>query len=153
MSTWTGQEKFDCYCGKPAFVRVSEEGTPEMICFAHSYESGLFASLPKIRPEDFETFCSPTREESKLLHDAGEVEHPLVLAYIAGRKRVRQLIAEGMRETHPVIQEYLQVSAGFASSNEDIDRAWDALDDEEKSYIRNYEKKAPPWRPKEEDES
>jgi peptide methionine sulfoxide reductase MsrB len=30
---WTGQEKFDCYCGRPAFVKVNGEGVPEMICF------------------------------------------------------------------------------------------------------------------------
>jgi hypothetical protein len=50
---WDGTEKITCFCGKPAVVTL-REGKPFLICFAHSYESGLILEIPENRPDDWE---------------------------------------------------------------------------------------------------
>lgn len=156
MSTWTGQEKFDCYCGKPAFIKVNEEGIPEMICFAHTRESGLWAPFPKEKPDDWRCVESPTRADSKPYHDAGDADHYMVRAYFAGRTRVREIMADGFVENHPAVPPFLNEMAKLVILNEagqeDSDEAetlrsgmdvlWDALDEEEQSFVRNWKKRA-----------
>ena len=155
---WTGEEKFDCYCGRPAFVKINE-GVPEMICFAHTYESGLWAPMPKEKPADWATVESPTHEESNPFKD--EPGHPLVLAYLAGRKRLREMTAQGFEERHPAVTIFLAEMAKLvlldAESNEaeelrcQMDVLWDALDEEEQGFVRHWKKRAPAWHPQEEE--
>lgn len=166
MSEWTGQEKFDCFCGRPAFVKVNEEGVAEMICFAHTREAGLWAPMPKVKPDDWASVESPTREESKPHHDVGETGHPTVLAYFAGRKRVRELTALGFEEQHSAVTPFLvkmgELQVINANGEEEsveaeevrsqLDILWDALDDEEQSFVRHYKKAAPEWRPEDPEE-
>lgn len=161
---WTGEEKFDCYCGRPAFVKIID-GMPEMVCFAHTRESGIFAPMPREKPADWDSIERPTREESKVFHDAGEVEHPLVLAYFAGRKRLREMTAQGFEEQHTTVVTFLTEmaklvllnDAGKEDSNEaeelrcQLDVLWDALDEEEQNFVQHWKKRAPAWRPQEEE--
>ena len=164
--TWTSKEVFDCYCGRPAFIKVNEEGVAEMICFAHTREAGLWAPLPKTKPDDWDSVESPTREESKGHYDAGDTQHPLVSAYLTGRKRIRELTAQGFEEQHPAISTFLTEmeklvvlnDAGMEESEEaetlrcEMDILWDALDDEEQSFVRNWKKQAPAWRADQEED-
>lgn len=158
MSAWTGEEKFDCYCGKPAAVIV-KDGETSLFCFAHTYGAGLWAPLPKEKPDDWDD--GPLRAEALVLYDAGEKEHPTVLAYFAARQRVRDILEVGYLEGHPAVPPFLEQhrklvglnEAGLEDSPEaeevrsGMDVLWDALDEEEQQFVRHAAKAAPAWRP------
>lgn len=140
---------------------VKEDEGPVLFCFGHTREAGLWAPLPRVKPGDFDP--GPSREASKVHHDAGDTQHPLVIAYIEARKRVRELVAAGFVEAHPAVEPFLTEMAKLVTLNaagqdesdeaevlrSELDALWDALDDEEQSFARHYKKVAPAWRPEE----
>jgi hypothetical protein len=117
-----------------------------------------------VKPENWHCVENPTREESKPHHEAGDTEHPLVLAYFAGRRRVREVMADGFVESHPNVEPFLAEMARLVVLNEagqeesdeaeelrsHLDVLWDALDEEEQSFVRHFKRAAPEWRPEEE---
>ena len=157
---WTGEEKFDCYCGTRSAVLV-QEGRVELFCFGHTYESGMVTPLPSEKPEDWDPGL--TYEDVRPLLDAGESNsHPTLAGYLAKRREIYELTKLGFVEAHPEIPRYMTLNtklkemneAGLGDSKElceEMDVLWEDMDYAVQSYIRNILKAAPPGK-EEEDE-
>ena len=140
---WTGTETCDCYCGKPAAIMKQEDGY-YLFCFAHSYESALFAKVPEEKPEDFPTEQTDRDEIKKLLDGGADKGHPTIQAWVGRRQYMFDLIKRGFREAHPAVVAYLELYKAKGASDPAVMLSWMGLHDyEAREYILNAEKAAP----------
>jgi len=141
--TWTGTEKFDCYCGMPAAVIKQEDGH-YLMCFAHSRESALMAILPKERPADLPEETVNRDEIKSLIAGGADKTHPTLEAWVARRQYIYTLIRQGFEEAHPEIGVYVSLYKEKGASSSEVLEAWKGLEDDEvRQYVLNAAKCAP----------